>query len=162
MNPRRQSPLTVEHGSERGIADEIAVGNKEQCGRYGTNDVDLYQARQRPLGYPNLHDLDEGQVSDVEPVGGIGNEADFRALSGEEFTENPDQAEDHQPDEEGRAKGNDFVAKLQVRPLHKGQRAQKDDERNKKMEWPEPSGFLMKALVREAERPIPEEDSIIA
>ena len=161
--PRRwQSPLAVEHRSDRGIADEIAIGQKKQYGRYDANNDDLYQARERPLGYPNLHDLDEGQVSDVEPVGGIGNEADFRTLPREEFAEHPDQTENHKPDEQGRAKGNDFVAKLQVCPLHKAQRGHEDNHRNEEMDRPEPSDFLMKAFVLKADSSIPEENPIIA
>ena len=126
LTSTRFGHLAIEHRSDRGVADQIAVGDKEQSSRYEADDGEFEKARKRPIRNPNLHDLDKWEVSNVEPVGRIRNKADLRTLPRREFTENPDEPEDHKPDEKRGAKGNDFVAKLQVCPLHKAQRGQED------------------------------------
>ena len=91
--------LAIEHGSDWGVADEIAVGDKQQGGRDNANKDDFRQAWNGPSGHPNLQDLNQRQVGDIEPIGGVGNEADLKTFSGEERTEHPDETENHQPDE---------------------------------------------------------------
>ena len=60
----------------------------------------------------------ETEMSDVKPVGRIWDKADLWVLARKEFAEDTHQPKDHQPDEDSWAKGDQFVAPLDVFPFH--------------------------------------------
>ena len=85
---RGPHPLPIQHGSDEGVAHEVAIADQKQGKGDGDDEGELERTGQWNGGNKDLQDEDEREVGEVDPVGGIRDVAEAGAFPGKEAAEN--------------------------------------------------------------------------
>ncbi len=100
---------SIEECADRGVADTVFVDEDEEGEGGGADEDEFGEVVDVPVGGPDLEAHDEGEVGEVEPVGGVGEVADAGVFAGEKLAEEAGEAEEHEPGVGGGEEGGEQV-----------------------------------------------------
>jgi hypothetical protein len=78
---------TIEKGADSGVPHKITISKQEQAAYNPTNQEELRYTGNPPVACPVLEKKHQGEVSEVHPIGGVGEIPHPIAFAGEKMAE---------------------------------------------------------------------------